>query len=103
MKKLILAVIMLMVATAAWSQHKVCADELTQILTEALEYIPDGDRNYLETEITATTLLYIPPHRTLKDDAEEEAQKAQAELDRLKKQTELHKKIKQILKRMKGE
>ena len=96
------------------SASTVIPDDITALLRECLEYIPDSsvvyndpmDRgNYLTDDTLAIYRL-----RSAQTDADEAAQTAQERADRakvqaeqLRKETELHKKIKAMIKKLEGE
>ena len=76
---------------------------LNDILQRCLEFLRDGDANYLENIPTCTTLLYVPPYRTLKNDAEDEVSKAEIAKGRLERETALRREIEKAIRILKGE
>ena len=86
----------------------VTTDEVAALLERCLEYVRDGDKNYLENAMDGirTTLLddvYVLPHRTLKDDAQSAVNEAKAEKDALDRETKLRRDIEALLGKLKGE
>lgn len=77
--------------------------DIADILQRCLEFVRDGDANYLENIPTCTTLLYVPPYRTLKNDAEEEVSKAEIAQGRLERETALRREIENAIQILKGE
>jgi len=77
--------------------------DIADILQRCLEFLRDGDANYLENIPTCTTLLYVPPYRTLKNDAEDEVSKAEIAKGRLERETALRREIEKAIRILKGE
>jgi thiamine phosphate synthase YjbQ (UPF0047 family) len=63
--------------------------EIVYILERCKEFIRDGDTNYLPASTTLTLLIYTEPHRTLKDDIQDEFDKVLNEKEKLDRETEL--------------
>lgn len=72
-------------------------EELLSLLRECLEFIEDGSDQWPTYRISTLEGRPLPGTITQK---EQEIKDAQAELDRLKRETALHKKIKQIIEQL---
>jgi len=81
--------------------EKATMEELLSLLRECLEFIEDNDVDLYQWDSISTTLEYrVPPRVTRETQAKDKVEDAQAELDRLKRETALNKKIKQIIEQL---
>ena len=80
-------------------------DEVAALLERCLEYVRDGDKNYLSgSGVMDSYLFYAEPHRTLKDDAQSAVNEAKAKKDALDRETKLRRDIEAVLQKLrKGE
>ena len=87
------------------STEYVTSDEVAALLERCLEYVRDGDKNYLSgSGVMDSYLFYAEPHRTLKDDAQSAVNEAKAEKDALDRETKLRRDIEAVLQKLrKGE
>lgn len=85
------------------TEGELSTKDIADILQRCLEFLRDGDANYLENIPTCTTLLYVPPYRTLKNDAEDEVSKAEIAKGRLERETALRREIEKAIRILKGE
>ena len=89
--------------SAPSTEGELSTKDIADILQRCLEFLRDGDANYLENIPTCTTLLCVPPYRTLKNDAEDEVAQAEIAKGKLERETALRREIENAIQILKGE